>query len=50
MIYLRWPIGLINKSFQLRKESKNLLEKAKKLVETAIEKGEEQAMKESDLK
>jgi len=40
---------LINKSFQLRKESKNLLEKAKKLVEIAIEKGEEQAMKESDL-
>jgi len=35
---------LINKSFQLRKESKNLLEKAKRLVETAIEKGEEQAI------
>ncbi len=36
---------LINKSFQLRKESKELLEKAKKLVEIAIEEGEEKALK-----
>lgn len=36
---------LIQNSFQLRKESDNLLELAKKAVEVAIEQGEEEAMK-----
>lgn len=37
--------SLIQNSFQLRKESDNLLELAKKAVEVAIEQGEEEAMK-----
>lgn len=42
--------SLVQKSFALRTESKRLLEKAKSLVEMAIEQGEEKAMKDFGLK